>query len=108
MAFKVTSWNRIVEYQLRVREFNATSGAYGNLTLISVTSTQNRTENDEYAEEVLITGNLYVYEVYVYLTTRRISIMGKKKYIKPQYLIDGDSPCPQKRIHALILINKAK
>ena len=78
MAFKVTSWNRIVEYQLRVREFNATSGAYGNLTLISVTSTQNRTENDEYAEEVLITGNLYVYEVYVYLTTRRISIMGKK------------------------------
>jgi len=92
VAFKVTSWNRIVEYQLRVREFNATSGAYGNLTLISVTSTQNQTENDEYAEKVLITdlNPTTYYEIDVTAETKYgVGPASLPHYLTTNYETDG-------------------
>lgn len=72
ISFGVTSMNAVTEYHVHVREYNETVGIYGNLTLISVSPTQNETEDDNFAETFMITGldPSTQYEVEVFAFTK--------------------------------------
>ena len=46
----------MIEYHVRVREFNLTAEEYGNLTIISVKPSTEGAEGDEFTDQVLITS----------------------------------------------------
>ena len=56
LSFSVTSLNTVIEYHVRVREYNLTAEEYGNLTIISVKPSTEGAEGDEFSDQVLITS----------------------------------------------------
>lgn len=71
IAFKVSSLNAIVEYHVRVREYNDTADEFGNLTVISVVPSEGQ-DGEEFFEETIIEGlnPSTQYQVDVYAHTK--------------------------------------